>query len=53
MLVEFVLLFIPFWKHRQRHPHVFEVVERSGEIEVFYVETRVLGAICAEDAVPQ
>ena len=53
MLVEFVLFFNPFWKHRQQHPHVFEIVERSSEIEVFYVETHVLGAVCAEDAVPQ
>ena len=33
--------------------HVFEVVERSGEIEVFLVETHVLGVVYAEDAVPQ
>ncbi len=35
MLVEFVLFFNPFWKYRQQHPHVFEVVESCGEIEFF------------------
>ena len=53
MLVEFVLFFNPLWKHRQRHPHIFEVVESCGEIEIFYVETHVFGAVSAEDAVPQ
>jgi hypothetical protein len=53
MLVEFVLFFNPFWKYRQRHPHVFEVVERSGQVEVFYVKTHVFRAVSAEDAVPQ
>ncbi len=53
MLVEFVLFFNPFLKYRQRHPHVYEVVESSDEIDFVYVEIHVFGAVSAEDAVPQ
>ena len=53
MLVKFALFFYPFWKYQQWHQHVFELVESSGEIDFFYVETHVFGAVSAEDAVPQ